>query len=640
MCGISGLVTWNSNSQSEPYESLGARWLTTLHHRGPDENGKWFDQNALLVHNRLSIIGLSTGQQPMISEDGRYILVYNGELYNFLDLRKELENLGYRFRTNSDTEVVLYAFAEWNEKALVHFNGMYSFGIWDRAEKQIFIARDRVGIKPLFYYQDENFVAFSSEIQGLLALNKIEKKLDLRALDLYLHYQYVPAPLTIFSGIRKLLPAHYLRLSLQHRHTAPIEYWKVQFNAQKRLSLPLWKEELHSVVSKCVKDHLVSDVPFGAFLSGGIDSSVVVALMKQHLTSPPRTFTIGFEEAQFDESVYAKEIARKNETLHTCQIIRPDPQHLLDVLLRKFVIHYGEPFADSSAIPTYYVSELARSQVKMVLSGDGGDELFAGYNTYFNILSETLKGSTRSAVGNSLGRRLGKLLTPYRSSTPTDLISQAKSRPTPLTRQLHAQFYAYFQNNERSNIYKPTIRNAIANLNPEILFDDIFETHINQESLSALQYLDLKTYLHGDILFKVDIAAMMHSLEVRVPLLDYRLIELAAQIPAELKINLTSGVADKKYIFKEYACDLMPRHLLERPKQGFGVPIGDWLGGPLYSQVRQRLHNGHGLLSELFDALVINEYVSSPERIKSNGGKIWALLFLQDWADQWGISGI
>jgi len=374
--------------------------------------------------------------------------------------------------------------------------------------------------------------------------------------------------------------------------------------------------------------HLVSDVPFGAFLSGGIDSSTVVAQMSRHLEIPVKTFTIGFEEASYDERVYAQKVAEFTGSEHHIEIISPESFNLLDDLIYKLAEHYGEPFADSSAIPTYFVSRLARAEVKMVLSGDGGDELFAGYNTYTNILG--------SMDGRNRG--LKKFFSRFLTVKAMTIIEKAKALPSGDALDLHGNYYAYFRDDERNNLYCPELARKL-NRKKDDLFKDFFNKSKAKECLSALQYLDIKTYLCGDILTKVDIASMMHSLEVRVPLLDHKVIELAAKVPVELKLRLSAnGDIQKKYLLKKYADKLFHPSYFDRPKQGFGVPIDNWFGGRLYDDVKEKITRKGGILHGLFKSESLLELVSSPERARNNSGRIWALLFLDAWSRQFGIS--
>lgn len=621
MCGISGIVYWDQRPVAK--QQLVAA-LDAQSHRGPDERGVWVAPGCGLAHNRLTIIDTTTGQQPMVSQDGRFALVYNGEVYNFQDLRRELEGLGARFVSASDTEVVLAAYAQWGPNCVARLRGMFGFAVWDTAERSLFLARDRMGIKPLVYCCTPAFTAFASELQGLLSLADIDRTMDLEALDLYLHYQYVPDPWTIYRQVRKLSPAHTLLLHPGAVQAKPTRYWDVDFTPDTSLSEQEWLEQLDVTISESVRLHLVSDVPFGAFLSGGIDSSVVVAHMGRHLESPVHSFTIGFEHAEYDESRFARQAAEHVGARHFEERVTLDTANLLDEFIHTLAAHYGEPFADSSAIPTYHVSRLAASQVKMVLSGDGGDELFAGYNTYPAMLDP----------GRKTPGRLTRLVARWRGHGANDVVRAAQGRPDPAVLQRQAAVYAYFPDALRRQLYRPEYSSACVPHHEQGPFRERFLAASSTEQLGALQYLDLKTYLCGDILAKVDIASMAHSLEVRVPLLDHVVVETAARVPAKFKLRDADGSVEKKYLLKRHAATLYPPGFFERPKQGFGVPIDHWLSGELHAQAAQRIMHNAGVLHELFDESQRQALVADPVAARNNAPRIWALLFLQAWAEQ------
>jgi asparagine synthase (glutamine-hydrolysing) len=620
MCGIGGVALWNGETPNRAWmDGL----LDAQKHRGPDGRGVWNGRGVILGHNRLAIIDLAMGQQPMATADGRHLIVYNGELYNFQDLRRTLEDEGTVFQTHSDTEVVLAGYARWGPGCLERFRGMYAFGIWDSLTDELFVARDRLGIKPLLYWQTATGFAFSSELQGLLQIPLISRDVNLGALDLYLHYQYIPAPYTIFSTVKKLEPGHWLLVSARDPTAVPKRYWSLRFAPDRSLSEGEWLEQLDHEVSDAVRTHLVSDVPFGAFLSGGIDSSIVATQMSRHLTHPLQTFTIGFDEAAYDERCYAADVARTIGAAHHEEVVRVDKYDLLDDLIFKLARHYGEPFADSSAIPTYCVSAVAGARVKMVLSGDGGDELFAGYNTYPNMLS------AMTAPASTWGRVVSRVI----GRDPDDLRARALGRPDASALEQHDIYYAYFANERRRTLYAGAVAGAVANLDKHRLMADLFAEAGNIECLSALQYLDIKTYLPGDILTKVDVAAMSHSLEVRVPLLDHKFVEWAARVPPELKLFSPTGGVCQKYLLKRYANTLLPGDAFARPKQGFGVPIDRWFSEELYGEVRSRLLSPVGILGRFFTLSGREELVATPAAALNHAPRIWALLCLQAWAD-------
>lgn len=620
MCGIGGIVYWDG-SRPKPGEAEGL--LAAQRHRGPDAQGIWNSGSAALTHNRLAIIDLSTGDQPMLSQDQNHVLVYNGELYNFQELRQELKGLGHNFSTQSDTEVVLQAYLQWGPACLEHLRGMFALAIFDQREQSLFLARDRIGIKPLFYYLSEDFAAFSSELQGLVSLPGVPRRMDLGALDLYLHFQYISPPYTIYSKVMKLPPASYLLLKPEERQPVPRSYWQVNFVPDHKLSEAQWLEALDHQVSESVRLHLVSDVPFGAFLSGGIDSSLVAYHMSRILKEPLRTFTIGFEENNYDERRYANQAAQHLGSQHHSKLIHYRGMDLLHELCPLLACHYGEPFADSSAIPTYFVSRLAREHVKMVLSGDGGDELFAGYNTYVNIL-----GALDERPGF-----LGAVRKLLRSRTGYDrLLSNAQGKLLPEALDQHGECYAYFRNEHRIRLYKPEVAREVSRQDISKLYSHIFLNSQARECLGGLQHLDIKTYLCGDILVKVDIASMAHSLEVRVPLLDHKVVELAARVPANLKLfQQTKGELQQKYLLKKYVSTLYPSGFFDRPKRGFGVPIDHWFGGGLYQEVQYRLTEPKGILAELFARETMAALVATPEAARTHSAQIWALIMLEAW---------
>lgn len=621
MCGIGGIVYFDGRTPDRAgVEPL----VAAQQHRGPDGHGIWCGPGVALAHNRLAIIDLEGGIQPMAWADGRLTITYNGELYNFKALRAELESAGARFATHSDTEVIVAAYERWGARCVERFRGMYAFAIWDASSREVFVARDRLGVKPLYYCRTADFFAFGSELSGVMSLAAVDRSIDYGALDLYLHYQYIQAPLTIYKGVRKLPPAHSLTVSAASPDRAPAPYWQVRFAPERGRTEEQWLEEIDSVISDSVESHLVSDVPFGAFLSGGIDSGIVSALMSKYLTQPLRTFTIGFDDAAYDERQRAADVAREIGARHRCDVVKLDSHDLLDTLIFKLARHYGEPFADASAVPTYCVSAAAASEVKMVLSGDGGDELFAGYNTYPNILG-------------ALQPRTSRWL-PAMFRGADDLRARATGPAGPELLDQYGIFYAHFQDGPRRALYREEIARAVAASDQHRLYREVLDESRSPDRLAALQYLDLKTYLPGDILTKVDIAAMSHSLEVRVPLLDHHVVELAARIPSETKLFAPDGTLQQKYLLKRYANRLLSGDAMSRPKQGFGIPLDRWFSTDLFEPVRARLA-GSRILNELFQADQVRGLAATPEAARNNAPRIWSLLFLDAWATEHGRGG-
>jgi asparagine synthase (glutamine-hydrolysing) len=620
MCGIAGYVRIDGRAAEE---RVARSMAGLLAHRGPDGDGFFVDAAAALGHRRLAIIDPAGGEQPVSNEDGSLWITYNGELYNFPELKRELEVLGHRFRTHCDTEVVVHAYEQWGERCLERLRGMFAFAIRDTKRRQLFLARDRFGIKPLYVLQQRGVVAFASELQAFAALPEYEPTTDLQAVDLYLQFQYIPAPFTIFREVRKLAPGHWMRIGDDGRIEGPHRYWNLEFRADESLSESDWVERLDAALRESVTAHLVSDVPFGAFLSGGVDSSTIVAYMSEVMREPVKTFSIGFAEAEYDETAYAREVARRFGTDHHEELVRPDALGILPELVR----HYGEPMADSSAIPTWYVSRLASRHVKMVLSGDGGDELFAGYTSYPYLLWSQRKPAAlhkrlRHAVGETV-RRAG--LRPRNASAEDFWFGNTTYFDEAMRRRLwRGEHHALM----------PATRGW---------FDEQFRLAPQDDLLARFQYLDVNGYLTS-ILAKVDVASMCHSLEVRVPLIDPVFTDVITRIPARLKVKrpddrgplrddtpLDAMVG--KYLLKKNAERFFPQDFLHRRKRGFDVPIRNWLARGAHDETRERL-TGSARLGALFAPELIDEMLRSEESRAAHGWRLWALLFLDEWLAQ------
>jgi asparagine synthase (glutamine-hydrolysing) len=621
MCGIFGSIQLNCAENGD--SRIVADGVRLLSHRGPDGQGVEMVGPACLGHARLSIIDLTGGKQPMLTEDGRGAISYNGEVYNFLEIKKELQRLGCAFRTNSDTEVVLQAYLQWGNCCLNKFRGMFAFACFDRKQKTVLLARDRVGKKPLFYTKQGEALYFSSELEPLYRTIG-PFKMDMEALDDYLSWQYIPAPKTIYQGIISLPPGHFLEINLKDSRWNVKRYWNLEFREDRTLSPTEWALNLDAKLREAVRIRLVSDVPFGAFLSGGIDSSLVVGYMAEIMEMPVQTFSIGFRNADFSELEYAKAVAQICGTEHHSQIVEADSLGVLSLL----AWHFGQPFADSSAIPTYYVSRMAREQVKMVLSGDGGDENFAGYNTYENILGRLDGYPSRWAswkerlqvLACSWYHKLQKFA--YRSLSMQDLYG------------LHCSFYCHFSSQERRRLYQEKWGGVVAEQSAgrQALLD-----LQDAPLVSRLQYLDIMTYLPYDILTKVDIASMANSLEVRTPLLDHELMEAAATMPTELKLKKTvtpGGIRyEKKYILKELAYQRYSGELVDRPKKGFGIPLGEWFDTNLKEEIRRKLLHSN-CLPLLFNMPEIDKILHLHTIRMDKSHQLWNLLFLDEWMTQ------
>lgn len=597
--------------------------VRTLAHRGPDGHGSWISEPVALGHTRLAIIDPAGGQQPMSDAGQRAHITFNGEIYNFSALRGELQALGHRFRTRSDTEVVLASWLEWGEACVERLQGMYAFAIWDSRVQRLFLARDHFGIKPLLYGAADGIFYFASEFQAIASLG-LTAALDYEALDLYLQLQCIPAPFTVVKEVRKLEPGSMLVVDAEARQVRRRRYWIPRFVPEPEADARSdsdWLELLDQALEASVRRHLVSDVPFGAFLSGGVDSSTVVAYMSRLLDQPVRTFTIGFDEPGLDESGVAKRVARHLGTAHFEMTVRPEAFRLLPELVR----HYGEPFADSSAIPTWYVSRLAAGQVKMVLSGDGGDEFFAGYSTYSSLLwaHRSPAGAwarVRHAVGDTL-RGWG--------------LKPALSRPV----DTRYSWTCYFNEALRRALWRPEFEGLV--LGTRGWFEEAYGIGAGGDLVADAQGFDVRHYLADDILTKVDVASMCHGLEVRVPFVDPPLFDLVRRLPTSLKVRPSKRDAVGgargyvgKYLLKLNAERLLPGELVHRAKAGFAIPVDDWLRGPLAAEVRQRLLDPGQRLFELFRESSIRELMEAHQAGRDHGGRLWALLFLHEWLEQ------
>lgn len=617
MCGILGIVQTDGKLVSR---RLLENMTSSLAHRGPDGDGMIIRGQVGLGHRRLAIIDLVAGRQPMCNEDEQIWITYNGELYNYRELRQQLQAKGHVFRSNSDTETIIHAYEEWRERCVEHFRGMFAFAVADLKNRKMFLARDHLGIKPLYYISQPNYFAFASEIQALRCLPDQQFTLDLQSIDRYLWLQYIPAPSTAFKEVKKLLPAHRMVVNFDGSVLGPEEYWKLQFSPDCSRSDSQWLDAIDHVLRDSVRTHLVSDVPFGAFLSGGVDSSAVVAYMSQILERPVRTFCIGFDEADYSEITYAEQAAKLWKTEHHVEIVKPDALAILPRLVK----HYGEPFGDSSAIPTFYVSQMARQFVPMVLSGDGGDESFAGYDSYrawMSWLAEDDLDRVHRPTWKRVLRPLAQRILPQRYPPPPS------RRPT-----LHnwLSFISYIDASQRRSLWRPEYQ-YLPNVSLDT-FEREFARAQGYSPGSSVQYMDLKTYLPFDILTKVDVASMMHGLEVRTPLVDIRVIELAATIPEDRSIRRNSvGRWEGKLLLKKALQQYYPAEFLQRPKMGFAVPIQKWFGpdGALHETVLERLCQSNSMVLEFFEPAVIRHLVDW-----NAAGPIWLLLFLEEWLQQ------
>jgi len=608
MCGIVGIVALPGSPP--PDRDRVARGITLLHHRGPDGQGIAEAGPVCFGHARLAIVDVEHGAQPISQADGG-VLTYNGEIYNHTALRRELEAEGHRFTTRSDTEVLFAACRQWGAGALARLRGMFAFAFWDAPSDTVILARDRVGKKPLYYTRGPWGIAFASELEVLWRTFG-PWPLDADALDEYLAWQYVPAPRTIYRGVNCLPPGHLLAVDCRSGRIDIRPYWSLEFKEDRSLSVAEWDRIIDAKIGEATAIRLMSDVPFGAFLSGGVDSSLVVAHMAELLDSPVETFSIGYRESAYSELPFAEAVAADLRTRHHSQVLDEESLAILPTLVR----HYGQPFADSSAIPTWHVSALARRSVKMVLSGDGGDEVFAGYNTYERIVS----AAAPQLSGCLGGRLLRRLLGPLLPSTAPDL------------GVLQARCYGHFQEDERRSLLRGRWREAVADRTGD---RGAILGRKDLPLISRLQMCDLATYLPFDILTKVDVAAMANSLEVRAPLLDHELIELAATLPAEQRLAAhADGPApcwEKKVLLRRLTRGKVPAATVDRPKMGFGLPLGPWLS-PRLPAIGARLRQS-SLLAELLEPAEVERLIAGHSDAHDLSAKLWNIMVLAEWLE-------
>ena len=624
MCGICGQVSFTSE---EVRRATLARMCDTLVHRGPDDEGIHVRGPVGLAQRRLSIIDLSrSGVAPLSNEDGTIWVTLNGEIYNFQQLRADLKAQGHHFRTATDTEVLVHLYEELGVECLSSLNGMFAFAIWDDANRRLFAARDRLGKKPFFYTKTANSFMFASSIKAILANPEVTASPNFRAIDDFLTYQYVPSPETAFSGIHKLPPGHYLTCDLDHGIEVR-RYWRPLLPHRRRQVAVDPREleaELLDRLDQAVRRRLIADVPLGAFLSGGIDSSAVVALMARASSHPVKTFSIGFEEREFDELPYARLMATRYATDHHEFVVRADAAAVLPEL----VSHFGEPFADSSALPTYYLSKLTREHVTVALSGDGGDENFAGYENY-RIVSgwhrvDLLPARARSAVRTGCDEVLRRL--PYRPLT--NRIGRAAAMfASGLPERFRLQS-SVLKPEEKRAVYTPGFQAMLRDLGQSPCGPVALPALPDADDLDWMTWHDLQFYLPDCLMVKVDVASMAHSLEVRCPLLDHQFVEFAAGIPAGLKWDGAGG----KAIFKRALAQLVPAETLERPKKGFGVPLRRWFSDDLLELVRGTLLDDRARRRELFDSNRLQRYLDDHVAGRYDWShRLWALVWLELW---------
>jgi asparagine synthase (glutamine-hydrolysing) len=617
MCGIAGIVRADGAAVDR---DLLQRMNAAIRHRGPDEDGFYFNDGVGLAMRRLAIIDLKTGQQPIHNHDRTKWLIFNGEIYNYRDVRAQLEELGHKFYTDSDTEVVVAAYDQYGTDCPKHLRGMFAFAIWDERDQSLFLARDRVGKKPLLYAQVHGQLVFASEFSALVLHPDVSRDVDLEAIHHYLSFMCVPAPLTAYRAIRKLEPAHWLLWRNGEIKTE--RYWQLDFSKKTSLSETEAGERLIDLLREAVRIRLMSEVPLGAFLSGGIDSSAVVALMAQESSERVKTFSIGFEEQDFSEVHHARRVAERVGADHHEFIVRPDAMEILPTLVE----HYGEPFADSSAIPSYYVSRETRRYVTVALNGDGGDECFAGYERYAAM-------NLARAYASIPGKRL--------IATATQAIPTPGSRSNPIRKaqrfiaaaslppiERYLRWTSSFDEDAKQRLYTDEFRAETASFRTVSFLEPWFANANGRGIIDAALWSDTMTYLPNDLLVKMDIASMSVSLEARSPFLDHRLMEFAASLPEKMKLRRMTT----KYLLKKVLKDFVPGQNITRRKMGFGVPIGYWFRGSMQAFLRETLLSekslGRGFFKPERIRTIVDEHV---ENRTDHSHRLWSLMMLELW---------
>ena len=648
MCGIAG-GSWTG--QGEPLDESTLRRMTdALIHRGPDDFGNFFSSNdgqlaggAALGFRRLSIIDLSGGHQPMSNEDGSVWIAFNGEVYNYRELKPKLERMGHQFRTASDTECIVHAYEQWGRDCVTHLRGMFAFAIWDDRRRTLFLARDRMGQKPLVYRLALNRLCFASELKALLQIPGMPREIEPHALADFVTLQYVPHPRTMLRGYSKLPPGHWAEFQAATGDLIVQRYWEAPYrrpvsdgsmhsandsfdqNGMDRSDSTDWKSQLRKTLSEAVQIRMRCDVPFGAFLSGGIDSTIITGLMQQQSERPVQTFSIGFSEKQFDERSYAREAAAKLGTDHHEFVVDPSAVEMLP----KLVWHYDEPFADSSAIPTMYLSQLTRQHVTVALTGDGGDELFAGYDRYLAVdlasKIDRLPKLVRAAMTSSVWQKL-----------PASV--QQKSRIRQVKRFLaalgqspqrrYANWVSIFDDARRTGLFSQDFRQTLNGYDPASFLMQAYDRCAERDIVQRTTCVDLETYLPCDILTKVDIASMAFSLECRSPFMDHHVVELAAKVPRELKLQ---GRRGKRILIEAFA-DLLPASIQTRRKMGFGVPLDHWFRNSLRSLIADTLLDRRCLDRGYFDPMAIRRLVDEHTSSQwDHSARLWLLLMFELW---------
>jgi len=641
MCGICGKISLNKAID----ENLIRKMCGVLAHRGPDSEGVMVLDSAAsrlrsnnilrasetsrevkigLGHRRLAIIDLTpAGHQPMSNEDGSIWIVLNGEIYNFIELKEALEKKGHKFKSRTDTEVVLHLYEEKGEECVKDLRGMFSFAIWEQKNERLFIARDRVGKKPLYYYHNNQALIFASEIKAILQDPEVLREVNRPSITDYLSYGYTPAPQTMFKNIMKLPPAHFM---IYEKGNIRIQkYWELDFSKKIKLSEEDYCRRTLELLEECVKIRLISDVPLGAFLSGGVDSSAVVYMMSKLSSTPVKTFSIGFDEEKYSELKYARIIAERFRTDHHEYVVKPNAIEILP----KLVWHYNEPYADSSALPSYYVAKMTRDKVTVALNGDGGDENFAGYERYmagkFAEFYRKIPEKVRSIFESSLVNKIPE------SRARNNFSSKFKRFILMAPRECSVRHYNWnsiFRDNEKEDLWSDEFREEIGAKKSFSYLEDIFSRSQTKDIVDSLLYADINSYLPEDLLVKMDIATMANSLEARSPFLDHKFMEFSASIPSHIKLK---GMR-LKYILKKALSNALPEKILNREKMGFGIPIHQWFRNELKGYSYEILLSDKAIKRGYFKKEAVKKLLDEHVAAKANNGaRIWSLLFLELW---------
>ena len=626
MCGIGGFFTFQGHQQQGARQRL-QQMTDALVHRGPDAEGFWLDNHMALGHRRLSIIDLSQGRQPMSTQDDRFHIIFNGEIYNYHEIRRELLDAGVETRTNSDTEALLLAYQQWGSGCLARLNGMFAFAIWDSEQQGLFLARDRVGKKPLYYCYTESGLAFASELKALLSAGLIPGKIDYEALDCYFSFGYIPAPMTIFRGVKKLEAAHFLEVSA--KGMVKDRYWSLSFNTSVPMDEQEADAEFERLLDQAVSCRLMSEVPLGAFLSGGLDSTLVVSSMARALSQPVLTNSIGFGERDQNELPLAKEVARYLKTDHSEFVVQPQIREVLE----KISTIFDEPFADSSAVPTWYVCQMARKNVTVALSGDGGDENFGGYTFRYlpHLFESRLRGCLPGLLRKMLFTPLGAL---YPASARLPRYLRLKTILENMGCSDSRAFYhdlVWLRPDLRKRLYRPEFMTALDLYTPYEQVRPLYESNHARTPLGRSLYTDINLYMTDNCLVKVDRMSMAHSLEVRSPLLDFRLMEFAATLPERLKISGGKG----KVIFRRLAAKRLPKTVLNQPKKGFTVPAAQWLRTDLRPMLEETLFHKDSFVTTLLNRDELKKVWMQHQRgDRDHNVFLWGAMMLDLWARQ------